>query len=93
MQRLRSQENSDSTLLVASPTQCSCGSYIALLPQLEPKRFSNDNVQTKSEARCIVERSLRNSISHILAVAITHYQVGLADNRNKNINKVTLGAI
>ena len=34
------------------------------------------NVQQKSEARYIVERSLHNTVSHVMSVAVSYYMLG-----------------
>ena len=69
------EKKGNSTLVVASPTQRLCDNYMSLLPQLEPDRSTTTKVQTKSEGRYIVERNLRNAISHVISVAVSHYQI------------------
>ena len=86
------EKRGNSTLVVASPTQHSCDNYMYLLPQLEPERSTTTKVQTKSEARYIAERSLRNAISHVISIAVSHYQIGRPDPRLKPIDKATEGA-
>ena len=66
--------------------------YLSLIPQLDPARGVTENVQDKSEARYIAERSFRNAISHALSVSVAHYQVGQPDNRINRIDKATEGA-
>ena len=83
----------NSTLIVASPTQRTINNYLALLPQLEPNRSKTTSVQQKSEARYIAERSIRNAVSHVMAVAVSHCQIGKPDTRIKSIQKATPGAI
>ena len=85
-------KKSNSAMIVTSPTQRSCDNYSSLLPQLEPIRSVTSNVQTKSEAKYIAETSFRNAVSHALAVAVAHYQLGVPDKRFKNIEKATAGA-
>ena len=82
----------NSTLLLHSPSKRTVNNYLGLLPQLEPNRSKTKKVQQKSEARYIAERSLRNAISHILAVSVAHYQIGKPDTRFKSIDKATEGA-
>ena len=62
---------------------------MAFLLQLDTDRSKASDVQEKSEARFIAERSFRNAISYIMAVAVTHYLVGTLDPRLKNIDKAT----
>ena len=83
----------NSTLIVASPTQRTVNNYLALLPQLEPNRSKTTSVQQKSEARYIAERSVRNAVSHVMTVSVSHYQIGKPDTRLKGIDKATPGAI
>ena len=83
----------NSTITIVTPTKRSSNNYSKLLPQLEPERTITTKVQQKSEARYIAERSLRNAISHIFAVAVSHYQLGTPDPRFKSIAKATVGAI
>ena len=66
--------------------------YISLIPQLDPSRSMTDNVQQKSEARYIAERSFRNAVSFILTVSLSHYQLGKVDSRLHKIDKATAGA-
>ena len=82
-----------STITIVTPTKRSSNNYSKLLSQLEPERTITTKVQQKSEARYIAERSLRNVISHIFAVAVSHYQLGTPDPRFKSIAKATVGAI
>lgn len=49
-------------------------------------------MQQKSEVRYITKRSLRNGISHTMAVAVSHYQIGKKDKRMKKIEHTTAGA-
>ena len=65
---------------------------MAYFLQLDADRSKPSTVQGKSEPRFIVEHSLRNAISYIMAVAVTHYQVGAHDPRLKTIDKATDGA-
>ena len=65
---------------------------MALLPQLDAGRSKTCTVQTKSDARFIAERSYRNAISYMMAVAVAHYQVGAPDPRFKSIDKASEGA-
>ena len=83
----------NSTLIVASPTQRTVNNYLALLPQLEPNRSKTTSVQQKSEARYIAEHSVRNAVSHVMTVSVSHYQIGKPDTRLKGIDKATPGAI
>ena len=83
----------NSITIVATPTKRSLNNYISLLPQLDPSRSMTDKVQQKSEARYIAERSLRNAISHIMAVAVSHYQLGKVDSRLQKIDNASEGAI
>ena len=87
------KDKGNSTLIIESPTQRTVNNYLTLLPQLEPNRTKWKKVQQKSEARYIAERSLRNAISHVMAVAVAHYQIGKPDTRLKNIDQATCGAI
>ena len=82
----------NSTSMVCSPTKRSLNNYMGLLPQLDPNRSRVKKVQQKSEARYIAERSIRNAFSHILAVAVAHYQIGVQDPRLPKIEKATTGA-
>ena len=82
----------NSTTMVVTPTKRSLNNYIALLPQIDPSRSYTDSVQQKSEARYIAERSFRNAVSHIMAVSVSHYQIGKADTRFKKLGKATKGA-
>ena len=81
-----------STTMVVTPTKRTLNNYIALMPQLDPLRSYTDKVQQKSEARYIAERSFRNAVSHIMAVSVSHYQIGKADTRLKKLEKATDGA-
>ena len=78
--------------MVVTPNKPSLNNYVSLLPQLDPSRSKTDKVQQKSEARYIAERSVRNAISHIMAVAVSHYQIGKQDKRMKKIENATTGA-
>ena len=49
-------------------------------------------MQQKSETCYIAERSVRNSISHIIAVAVSHYKIGKKDKHMKDIENTTAGA-
>ena len=82
----------NSITIVETPTKRSLNNYIALLPQLDPSRSWTDTVQQKSEARYIAERSFRNAVSHIMTVAVSHYQLGKAEKRLPKLEKVTKGA-
>ena len=86
------KEKGNSTTMVVTPTKRSLNNYIALLPQLDPSRSKTDKVQQKSEARYIAEHSVRNAISHIMTVALSHYQIGKQDKRLKKIESATEGA-
>ena len=81
-----------SSLSIVSPTKMSEDKYLSLLSQLDEERSKTGNVQRKSEARFIAERSFRNAISYIFTVAVTHYKVGAPDPRLKSIDKATGGA-
>ena len=85
-------EKGNSSLIVVTPTKRSMYNYLSLIPQLDPARGVTENVQDKSEARYIAERSFRNAISHALSVSVAHYQVGQPDNRINKIDKATKGA-
>ena len=82
----------NSSAMVCSPTKRSLNNYMGLLPQLDPNRTRVKKVQEKSEARYIAERSIRNAMSHIMAVAVAHYQIGVQDPRLPKIEKATAGA-
>ena len=82
----------NSTLVVSSPNSRSCRNYMALLPQLDASRGTTLNVQQKSEARYIAERSIRNVISHVMSVAVSHYMLGTQDCRLRTIDTATDGA-
>ena len=86
------RNNGNSTLVVASPSQRSYDNYKTLLIQLDVLRSTTATVQQKSEARYIAERSIGNMISHVMAVAISHYLIGIPDNRVKSIDNATDGA-
>ena len=86
------KEKGNSTTMRVTPTKRSLNNYIALLPQLDPSRSKTDKVQQKSEAGYIAERSVRNAISHIMTVALSHYQIGKQDKRLKKIESATEGA-
>ena len=86
------KDKGNSTLIIASPNNRTINNYMGLLPQLEPNRSKTKVVQRKSEARFIAERSLRNAISHVIAVAVAHYQIGKPDSRFKTIDKASEGA-
>ena len=86
------KEKGNSITMVVTPTKRSLNNYTSLLPQLDPSRSKTDKVQQKSDARYIAERSVRNAISHIMAVAVSHYQIGKPDKRLKNIENATDGA-
>ena len=78
--------------MVVTPTKRSLNNYMSLLPQLDPSRSKTNKMQQKSEARYIAERSVRNTISHIMTVAVAHYQIGKQDKRMKKIENATEGA-
>ena len=82
----------NSILTVVTPTKRSLKNYVNLLPQFDSSRRKGKKVIEKSDARYIAERSLRNAISHIFAVAVSHYQIGTPDPRFKDISKSTKGA-
>ena len=82
-----------STMIVTSPTMKSVNNYMNLLTQLDANRSITSTIQQKSEARYIAERSVRNAISHIMAVAVSHYTSGIPDSRLQPISKATTGAI
>ena len=63
--------------------------YMAFILQLNADCSKASNVQEKSKARFLAERSFRSAISYIMAVAVTHYLVGTLDPRLKNIDKAT----
>lgn len=65
---------------------------MALLPQLDTGRSKTFNVQQKSGARFIAERSFQNAVSYIMTVAVTHYQIETPYSRLKIIEKTTNGA-
>ena len=77
---------------MSSPSGCSINNYLNLLTQLDGARSITKNVQQKSEARYIAERSIRNADSHIMAGAVSHYMIGKPDPRLKSIEKSTDGA-
>lgn len=81
-----------STVMVCSPTKRSLNNYMSLLPQLDTSMSRIKKVQQKSEARYIGENSIRNAVSHVIAVACTHYQIGVQDPRLPNVEKATEGA-
>ena len=76
----------NSKLIFCSPSSRLCRNYMALFPQLDVSRGMTLNVQQKSEAKYIAERSLRNAISYILSVAVSHYMREPQDNRLSNID-------
>ena len=78
-------EKGNSTTVVITPTKRSSNNYFTLLPQLNPARSITNKVQQKSEARYIAERSVRNAISHIMAVCVVHYLIGKQDKRMKRL--------
>ena len=82
----------NSTVLIKSPTQRTINNYMGLIPQLDECRSKSIKVQRKSEARYIAERSLRNAVSHLMAVAVAHYIIGKPDKRLKSIEHATEGA-
>ena len=82
----------NSSIMVTSPTKRSRNNYMGLLPQLDPSRSLVKKVQQKSEARYIAERSIRNAVSHIMGVAVAHYQIGTPDPRLPKIEKASEGA-
>ena len=86
------KKKGSSTMIVASPSTKSINNYMNLLKQLEANRSITSTVQQKSEARYIAERSVRNAISHIMAVAVSHYTTGIPDTRLQPIKKATAGA-
>ena len=77
------KKNGNSTTMVVTPTKRSLNNYVSFLPQLNPSRSITDKVHQKSEARYIADRSVHNVISHIMAVAVSHYQIGTQDKRIK----------
>ena len=79
------KEKGNSTTMVVTPTKRSLNNYVSLLPQIDPSQSKTDKVQQNSEARYIVECSVRNAISRIMAVAVSHYQIGKQDKRKKKI--------
>ena len=83
------KEKGNSTTMVVTTTKRSLINYVSLLPHLDPSQSKTDKVQQKSEARYIAERSVRNAISHIMAVDLSHYQIGKQDKRMKNIENAT----
>ena len=76
-----------STLIVSSPSTRSINNYMNLLTQLGGSRNITNNVQQKIEARYIAKHSIRNAVSHIIAVAVSHYLIGTPDPRLKSIEK------
>ena len=80
----------NSETMVVTPTNHLLSNYRALLPQLEPSRSKTTNVQQKSEARYIAKQSIRNAISHIMAVSVVHYQLSKPDSRVKDLTKLQL---
>ena len=69
--------------MVVTPTKRSLNKYVSLLPQLDPSQSKTDKVQQNSEARYIAERSVRNFISRMMAVAVSRYQIGKKDKHMK----------
>ena len=82
----------NSTLIVVTPTKCTQNNYFSLLPMLDATRTKSSNVQQTSEARYIAIRSFRNVVSHIMSIAVSHYQIGKPDSRLKKIDKASEGA-
>ena len=81
------KEKGNSKTMVVTATKRSLNNYVFLLPQLDPSRSKTDKVQQKIEARYIAERSIRNVISYIIVVAVSHYQIGKQDKRMKKNRK------
>ena len=79
------KEKGDSATMVVTPNKRSLNNCVSLLPQLNTSRSKTDKVQQNSEARYIVERSVCNAISHIMAVAVSHYQIGKQYKRMKKL--------
>ena len=75
----------NSTLIVVTPTKCTQNNYFSYLPMLDATRTKSSNVQQTSEARYIAIRSLRNVVSHIMSIAVSHYQIGKPDSRLKKL--------
>ena len=74
--------------MAVTPNKRSLNNYVSILPQLDPSQSKTDKVQQKSEARYIAERSVHNVISHIMAVSVSHYQIGKQDKCMKKIKMV-----
>ena len=74
--------------MFVTPAKCLLCNYKALLSQLDSSRGKTGNVQQKSEARYIVERSYRNAIRHIMTIAVAHYQFDKPDPRVKILIKL-----
>ena len=76
-------------MIVSSPSGRSINNYLNLLTQLDGARSITSNVQEKNEARYIAKRSILNAVSHIMAVAVSHFMIGTPDPRLKSIEKST----
>ena len=63
-----------------------------LLTQLDVNRSKTSKVQQKSEVRYIGMVIMCNTLSHIMDIAASHYQIGTPDRRLKGIEIATLGA-